>query len=731
MHQSAKLLSSLTDGMNLIANARHHEPFSVLGVHRGKTASYLLYRPGAYKVELKVGEETESLSRVGESDFFYWQGESARLPEHPQFKEQSRSNGEIIYTDPYSFESVIPEDELSAFNQSEAWEAYRLLGAHTQVIDTVAGTLFSLWAPNAERVSVVGDFNRWDGRTNPMRCRGSTGVWELFLPGVSAGDLYKFEIRNRETGAIQLKADPYGQAFEFRPDTASRVKADKAFEWNDQWWLKQRTKKDWLSEPLSIYEVHLGSWMRTENDGYLDYKTLAYKLVEYVKQHGFTHIQLLPITEHPFDGSWGYQVTGYFAPTSRFGEPEDFKFFVNWCHQNDIGVILDWVPGHFPRDSHGLANFDGTPLYEHEDPRLGEHKDWGTLIFNYGRREVINFLLSSAHFWLQEYHLDGLRVDAVASMIYLDYSREAGEWAPNRFGGNENLEAIAFLQRLNTILHQLHPGVMVIAEESTAWPQVSRPVYLGGLGFTMKWNMGWMNDTFAYFEQDPIHRKYHHDKLTFSLLYAFSENFVLPFSHDEVVHGKRSILEKMPGDTWQKFANVRLLYTYLFTHPGKKLMFMGDEFAQGREWDHDQSLDWYLTEYPLQRGVQTLVKDLNKLYQIDKPLHQHDFDSKGFEWVDCHDNAQSVISFLRKSDNEFTLVVLNFTPVPRHDYRIGVPEKGVYSEVFNSDSLYYEGSNVSNGTEITSEPVRMMNYNQSVLLSLPPLSGIILKLKQN
>jgi 1,4-alpha-glucan branching enzyme len=586
-----------------------------------------------------------------------------------------------------------------------------------------------VWAPNAERVSVIGDFNDWDGRVHPMRCRGASGIWELFIPQLADSTLYKYEIRNQKTGEILVKADPYARFYEFRPSTASRLQPESKYAWQDTLWMKQRAQRQWLHEPMSIYEVHLGSWRRDANGNYLSYREIARQLADYVNANNFTHIELLPITEYPFDGSWGYQATGYFAPTSRFGSPEDFKYFIDYFHRHNIGVILDWVPAHFPRDEHALARFDGTALYEHADPRLGEHKDWDTLIFNFGRTEVANFLLSSAYFWLNEYHIDGLRVDAVASMLYLDYSRKPDEWLPNRYNSNENLEAIEFLRSLNCILHEHCPGALVIAEESTSWPQVSRPVFLGGLGFSMKWNMGWMNDILDYFQQDPVHRKYYHNDLTFGLLYAFTENFVLPFSHDEVVHGKRSILEKMPGDTWQKFANVRLLYTFMFAYPGKKLLFMGNEFAQGREWCHDRQLDWDLLQHPFQQGVQHLVRDLGTIYKTDPALHQYDFSSTGFRWVDCHDSAQSVICFTRHSDNEFILVVLNFTPIPRHNYRIGVPQAGVYQEILNSDSEYYAGSNVFNGTHIASEARAMMGHEQSIVLTLPPLAGLLLKLK--
>ena len=563
------------------------------------------------------------------------------------------------------------------------------------MVDGIPGVLFAVWAPNAERVSVVGDFNHWDGRCHPMRVRGGSGVWELFVPDLEPGALYKYEIRNRHSGAVVLKIDPYGQAFEQRPHTASIVTPEATYRWQDQDWLQRRRDHDWQHAPMSIYEVHLGSWQRGPEGEFLNYRELAERLVPYVAELGFTHIELLPVTEHPYDPSWGYQTTGYYAPTSRFGDPDDFRYFVDYCHQHGIGVFLDWVPAHFPKDAHGLARFDGTPLYEHEDPRRGEHLDWSTLIFNYGRNEVKNFLLSSAMYWLEEFHLDGLRVDAVASMLYLDYSRT--DWIPNQYGGRENLEAIDFLRELNIVVHEALPGVLMMAEESTSWPAVSRPVHDGGLGFDLKWNMGWMNDTLDYIAHEPMHRHYHHDQLTFSMMYAFTENFLLPLSHDEVVHGKQSMLHKMPGDEWQKFANLRVLYTYMFTHPGKKLLFMGTEFGQGMEWNSAQTLDWYVLDYPLHRGVSRLVADLNRLYCNSPALYHYEFDWQGFEWIDCHDADQSIVSFMRKSEDGYLVVIVNFTPVPRYNYRIGVPHTGRYREIFNSDSAYYGGSNVGNG----------------------------------
>ena len=732
----AKLPTPLLDNNNdlkRISEARHHDPFSILGSvcdMQGKhRQNYYVYRPSAEKLFLSHKGKLTALTRVKNSDFFYSADNSTNWPAHPHLHEINKKGESHEFIDPYSFEALLNEDDLTRYNQDSHWQSYLFLGAHHHSHHDIDGILFAVWAPNAERVSVIGDFNDWDGRVHPMRCRGASGIWELFIPQLADSTLYKYEIRNQKTGEILVKADPYARFYEFRPSTASRLQPESKYAWQDTLWMKQRAQRQWLHEPMSIYEVHLGSWRRDANGNYLSYREIARQLADYVNANNFTHIELLPITEYPFDGSWGYQATGYFAPTSRFGSPEDFKYFIDYFHRHNIGVILDWVPAHFPRDEHALARFDGTALYEHADPRLGEHKDWDTLIFNFGRTEVANFLLSSAYFWLNEYHIDGLRVDAVASMLYLDYSRKPDEWLPNRYNSNENLEAIEFLRSLNCILHEHCPGALVIAEESTSWPQVSRPVFLGGLGFSMKWNMGWMNDILDYFQQDPVHRKYYHNDLTFGLLYAFTENFVLPFSHDEVVHGKRSILEKMPGDTWQKFANVRLLYTFMFAYPGKKLLFMGNEFAQGREWCHDRQLDWDLLQHPFQQGVQHLVRDLGTIYKTDPALHQYDFSSTGFRWVDCHDSAQSVICFTRHSDNEFILVVLNFTPIPRHNYRIGVPQAGVYQEILNSDSEYYAGSNVFNGTHIASEARAMMGHEQSIVLTLPPLAGLLLKLK--
>ena len=590
-----------------ISQARHHDPFSVLGKHRDQGLDLVrVFMPQAD--EVKIAEGNVRLERIPDTDLFEWRGTPGTVPDHYHLVWNDAAQHEHIAHDPYSFLPQIPDFDLHLFSEGRHRHAYRMLGAHVHAVDEVTGILFAVWAPNAERVSVVGEFNQWDGRRHPMRVRGGSGVWELFIPDLEAGCLYKYEIRNRESGEILLKTDPYAQSFEVRPRTASIISGHTHYDWNDRDWMEQRTSHDWQHTPMSVYEVHLGSWQRGPEGEFLSYRQLAESLVNYVKEMGFTHIELLPVTEHPYDPSWGYQATGYFAPTSRYGTADDFRFFVDVCHQNGIGVLLDWVPAHFPKDAHGLARFDGTPLYEHADPRLGEHLDWSTLIYNFGRNEVKNFLLSSAVFWLEEMHLDGLRVDAVASILYLDYSREEGGWVPNKYGGRENLEALDFLRELNVVTHEEQPGILMIAEESTSWPQVSRPTWTGGLGFDMKWNMGWMNDTLEYMSEDPLYRRYHQGKLTFSMLYAFTENFMLPFSHDEVVHGKQSMLNKMPGDEWQRFANLRALYTYMFCHPGKKLLFMGTEFGQGQEWDSTRVLDWYVLEYPYHQGIQRLVK---------------------------------------------------------------------------------------------------------------------------
>jgi 1,4-alpha-glucan branching enzyme len=624
---------------------------------------------------------------------------------------------------------MLTDYDLHLLGEGRHWKSYEKLGAQLHVADGVAGVNFSVWAPNAEAVSVVGDFNGWDGQRHAMQKRIPSGIWELFVPGIGAGTLYKYRVK--ADGSMSDRADPYGFGAEVPPRTASKVVDLASYSWRDEEWMAQRAARNSLSAPMSIYEVHLGSWRRPGNTPHrwLTYAEIERELVPYCLEMGFTHVEFLPPSEHPLSASWGYQTIGLFAATSRFGSPEDLMALIDALHRAGIGVIIDWVPAHFPRDAHGLRRFDGTALYEHEDPRKGEHPDWGTLIFNYGRNEVANYLVSSALFWLDRYHVDGLRVDAVASMLYLDYSRKDGEWVPNCHGGRENLEAIEFVKSFNIQVHEHHPGVLTIAEESTAWAGVSRPTYVGGLGFSLKWNMGWMNDTLRYMRHDPVHRKYHHDELTFSLIYAFHENFVLPFSHDEVVHGKGSLLDQMPGDIWQKFANLRLLYAYMWCHPGKKLLFMGGEFGQWQEWNFDESLHWHLLAGESHRGLSRAVADLNNLVQREPALHELDFDGRGFEWIDCHNWQDSVLAFVRRGSNsrDALVVVCNFTPVLRQGYRLGVPAAGSYEEVFNSDSAWYGGSNTGNGGGLQSSAVPHHGREHSLSLTLPPLAVVVLK----
>jgi 1,4-alpha-glucan branching enzyme len=621
--------------------------------------------------------------------------------------------------------------DVYLFAEGTYARGYEKLGAHPEERDGRLGTRFAVWAPNARAVSVIGDFNGWEPDRNPLRPVRSSGIWEGFIPDIGPGALYKYAITSQYDDYRVDKADPYGFAAEIRPHTASKVWDLSGYLWRDDEWMAHRGAAQSLNTPMSVYEVHLGSWRRVPEDGnrWLSYRELAPMLADHVHDMGFTHVEFLPISEHPLDASWGYQTVGYFAPTSRFGTPQDFMYLVDHLHQRGIGVLLDWVPAHFPRDPHGLGYFDGTHLYEHEDPRLGEHTDWGTFIFNYGRREVSSFLISNALFWLDRYHIDGLRVDAVASMLYLDYSRKEGEWVPNLYGGRENLEALAFLRKLNEIVYGEFPDVVTIAEESTAWPMVSKPVYLGGLGFGYKWDMGWMHDTLAYTSQDPVHRKYHHNRLTFRGLYAFTENYVLPLSHDEVVHGKGSLIAKMPGDEWQKFANLRLLFGYQWTQPGKKLLFMGGEFGQWQEWNHDTSLDWHLVESPLHRGLQRWVRDLNTAYRGEPALHELDCEPAGFEWVDCCDSEQSVLSFLRKgrAPGEELLVLCNFTPVPRYNYRVGVRQGGRWEEVLNSDAPLYGGSGQGNMGGVLAAPVPSHGRDYALHVTLPPLGMVVFK----
>ncbi len=718
-----KLLQSLAPDFARLADARHHDPHGVLGLHRhGADCAVLAHIPGANSVAF----EGQAASRVGDSDFFVWYGASGVLPTHYAVTWRDADGHELSQVDPYSFASQIGDADLAKFTRGEHDSAWRMLGAQVTIVDGVSGTQFAVWAPDAERVSVVGNFCRWDGRRYPMRNRGAAGVWEIFLPGIEAGAAYKFEIRGRRDGSVNLKSDPYARASELRPATASIVTAPASHHWRDGAWRKAHREHQWLHAPLSIYEVHLASWRRGPH-GLLDYRALAAELIPYVTRLGFTHLELLPITEHPLDDSWGYQTTGYFAPTARHGGADDLRYFIDACHRAGIGVLLDWVPGHFPRDAHGLANFDGSACYEYADAERAEHKDWGTLIFNYERHEVRAFLLSSACYWLEEFHFDGLRVDAVASMIHLDFGRRAGDFKPNKWGDNRNLEAIEFLKQLNSVVHGRFPGAVVIAEESTDWPLVSRPVEQGGLGFSMKWNMGWMHDTLNYFREDPVYRSHHHSKLTFGLMYAFNENFLLPLSHDEVVHLKKSLLGKMAGDRWQKFANLRLLYVWMWTLPGKKLLFMGSEFAQDSEWNFQQSLPWHLTDIPQHAGIQSLIADLNTLYRGHAALHRLDFEQRGFAWMTCDDQARSVVAFCRfDDDGEFLLIACNFTPVPREAYRIGVPRAGEYREIFNSDSAHYGGSNLGNLATVQTSDSPCMGQPCSLELLLPPLAAVIL-----
>ncbi len=717
---------ALSIELQKIIDGRQHDPFSVLGVHEVEGKREIrAFLPLAESVSIVPGDV--QLQRLDGTDLFVADISEQSLPDHYQLKWDDKLGNQGITWDPYSFQPVIDDFDLYLFGQGKHWHIYNILGAHLKTIDGISGTCFAVWAPNAGRVSVVGDFNQWDGRCHSMRYRNN-GVWEIFIPELNAGTLYKYEVMNRDSLEVQLKTDPYGQQFQIPPETASIVAHESEFKWTDQSWKQQNIDSNWQHKPMSVYEVHLGSWRRTVEDESLSYRELAVELVNYTKKMGYTHIELLPITEHPYAPSWGYQATGFFAPTSRFGSPDDFRYFINCCHEAGIGVILDWVPAHFPKDAHALAHFDGTALFEHQDPRKGEHRDWGTLIFNYDRNEVKNFLLASAIYWLQEFHLDALRVDAVASMLYLDYSREEHDWIPNEHGGNENLGAISFLRDMNHVTQSEIPGSLIIAEESTAWPGVTLPPDSGGLGFTMKWNMGWMHDTLKYMEEDPVHRSYHHNSLSFGLLYAFTENFVLPFSHDEVVHGKGSMIDKMPGDDWQKFANLRLLYTYMFTYPGKKLLFMGCDFAQRDEWNQKNSLDWHLLEHAPHQGISELVTDLNHLYQSSTTLHYHDFEPEGFEWVNSDDAGQSVLVYMRKYKQHKIIVLLNFTPVPRENYRIGLSNPGIYKEILNSDSNHYGGNNVGNHGLKETEELAWMGHDYSISLTLPPLAGIVLTL---
>jgi len=720
-----------------IVEGTSQNAFAVLGPHEDSSGWVVraLY-PAAKSVEVRVSRtgELRPMTMRHPAGLFEVRLDRADAADY-RLRINYRANGDgdhrVEIDDPYRYGRVLTDFDLHLFNEGTHHRAFEKLGAHRIKVGTTTGVHFAVWAPNADRVSLLGDFNGWDGRVHAMRLLVPSGIWEIFMPDLPDGERYKFEIRTA-SGTLLKKTDPFGLSFEVPPQSAAVVRDISGYKWQDDEWMASRREHGGrLDRPMAIYEVHLGSWARVPQEGnrFLSYAELAHQLVPYVKEMGFTHIELLPVMEHPFSGSWGYQVLGFFAPTSRFGPPEDFKLFIDTCHQAGLGVILDWVPGHFPKDEHGLARFDGTALFEHADPRQGEHQDWGTLIFNYGRHEVRNFLLSNALFWLEEYHADGLRVDAVASMLYLDYSRNEGEWIPNAFGGHENLDAVTFLQELNRLTHGQHSGSITAAEESTSYPGVSRPVHLGGLGFTYKWNMGWMHDVLHYAHEDPIYRRWHHNDVTFSMLYSFSENFILPFSHDEVVHGKRSMLDKLPGDVWQKHATLRTLYAYMYGHPGKKLLFMGGEFGQWREWNHDRSLDWHLLTDPAHQGLRRFVQDLNWHYAAERSLYESDYAPEGFRWIDCNDSEHSVISLIRYGADrrDFLVMVFNFTPVPRELWRIGVPEPGRYDEILNSDSELYGGSNVGNLGGVSSEPVPAHGLDHSVLLTVPPLGALYLK----
>ncbi|MFA5028463.1 MAG: 1,4-alpha-glucan branching protein GlgB [Candidatus Methylomirabilota bacterium] len=716
----------------------HGDPFAVLGPHLvrdgGRSALVVrVFRPEAqaiHLIPLAAGFPVQQMRRLHPAGLFEARYPGCDSPFAYRLEIVDAAGTSRTGEDPYRFPPVLSDYDLHLLGEGTHYRAYEKLGAHVADLEGVSGVRFAVWAPNARRVSVVGDVNGWDGRVHPMRLHPGNGIWEIFLPGVEAGALYKYEILPQGDGPPVLKADPYAFRFEAPPRTASVV-AELGYDWGDGAWMAARGGRNGLDAPLSIYEVHLGSWRRhVGGNRFLSYRELGEALGDYAAEMGYTHVELLPVTEHPFYGSWGYQTLGLFAPTCRYGSPQDFMALVDALHRRGVGVILDWVPAHFPVDPHGLVYFDGTHLYEHEDPRLREHPDWGTRIYNFGRNEVANFLIASAVFWLDRYHVDGLRIDAVASMLYRDYGRREGEWTPNVHGGKENLEAVAFLRRLNEAVYRAHPDVMTIAEESTSWPMVSRPTYLGGLGFGFKWNMGWMHDTLDYMAKDPIHRKFHHTSLTFGLLYAWHENFILPLSHDEVVHGKGSLHRKMPGDDWQKFANLRLYAAFMYGHPGKKLQFMGCEFGQTSEWYHEVSLDWHLLDQgPYHRGLQQLVRDLNGLYRSQPALHQMDFHPDGFQWIDCNDWEGSTIAFLRRArrPEDFLVVACNFTPVVRARYRIGVPRPGFYREVLNTDAAAYGGGNVGNAGGVWADPIPAHGQPCSICLALPPLAALMLQ----
>ena len=754
MNNLAKSLLE-TEEIAALINAEHDNVFSVLGMHKHPTKKSLLVRtflPEALSVNVidnKSGKKVATLNLVNEAGLF--EGKLGRRRNFFSYHLQVvYKNETVLVEDPYQYPSLINEQDLYLFCEGTHEHVYQWMGSHQQKIGNISGVHFVVWAPAAKRVSVVGDFNFWDGRRHAMRKHPAAGIWEIFIPSIKENSCYKYEIVGANGDVQPLKADPYAVAMQHPPETASKVIFNHDFQWQDHDWMTARSSSvNYYRSAVSIYEVHLGSWRRSDldlpddlsnsvanhqaNNHYLTYRELATQLIYYVVEMGFTHIQLMPVSEYPFDGSWGYQPVGLFAPTSRFGCADDFKYFIDCCHQAGIGVLLDWVPGHFPTDAYGTGKFDGSCLYEHEDKRKGFHPDWNTLIYNYGRAEVRSYLISNALYWLAEFHIDGLRVDAVASMLYLDYSRKEGEWVPNKHGGRENLEAIELLKQVNSRAYFNHPGVMMIAEESTAWPGVSKPIDNGGLGFGFKWNMGWMNDTLLYMEKDPIYRQYHHNDITFSLVYSFSENFILPLSHDEVVHGKGSLIDKMPGDDWQKFANLRAYYGFMWTHPGKKLLFMGNEFAQRNEWDHDKSLDWHLLDYKSHEGVQRLIKDLNHVYSSVPALHELDCESSSFEWLDSQNSAQSILTYMRqgKKGTAPAIVIVNFTPNTYRNYCVGVPLSGFYRECLNTDSEIYGGSNMGNSGGVYSQNKTHAGQPNLLNLSIPPLATMVFEWQAN
>lgn len=729
----------MQNDINAINNANHSNPYGFLGLH--ETANGYLqmttFQPGALEVSLldRKGKVVAKLDNVNDSGVFHKVTRRKNKFAY-QLKVTTAQDSRVI-DDAFACSPVLGELDIYLFNEGKHKKPYKIFGAHCIEHDGLKGVSFIVWAPNASHVAVVGDFNRWDGRLHPLRKRLECGMWEVFIPenstyeALGAGSNYKFEVKDANNNLLPLKADPYGIQAQFRPETSSVVSAEEVFDWSDDQWLSERQVRNARGSAMSIYELHLGSWQRDGKNEYLGYREIANRLIPYTLEMGFTHLQLMPVSEFPYDGSWGYQPVGLFAPTSRFGSAEDFKYFVDACHNAGLGLLIDWVPGHFPIDEHGLAKFDGTCLYEHEDLRKGFHPDWNTLIYNYGRTEVANFLRASAMHWLDNYHIDGIRVDAVASMLYLDYSREDGEWIPNEFGGNENLEAVAFLKEFNEELYADYPGAFSVAEESTSWPGVSKPTSDGGLGFGYKWNMGWMNDTLQYMGRDPIHRQHHHNEISFGLVYAFDENFVLPLSHDEVVHGKGSILARMPGDEWQKFANLRAYYSFMWTHPGKKLMFMGCEFGQRAEWNYEQGLDWHCLDHEVHQGVHRLVKDLNRLYKNVPALHQKDCEKEGFDWIDYENASQSIYSYVRYGapGTNPVLVVCNFTPAVQHGFRVGIPKAGYCAEIFNSDASIYGGSNVGNPDGVNSDATAWQGRDQSICITVPPLATLVFELK--